>query len=464
MKKKRKLGRKLLSFLLTLAMVIGLMPGMGMTVNAEKSTKDPVPYMDWDDTEKKLVEKTGDNACETYTEVTESTTNWTEGWYVVNSNVTIPDRITVTGVVNLILCDNAALDAQKGITVISGDTLNIYGQTNGSGTLNAEKNEESAGIGGGYGQAGGVVTISGGIITANGGYRGAGIGGGNAGNGGNVTINGGNVTAIGGGYGAGIGGGNCYGNGGTVIINGGTVTATAGVTPIGNSPAVGIGAGYIYGTGAIRSDGTLQIGTGMTVYGGDAPNPITVLSDLSVRKRYMIVKAPESVPYMAWDDGEKKLVEKTGDDACKEYEVVTADTTTFEDGKWYVVSNSVTVSSRITVTGTVNLILCDGAKLTANAGIAVENNNTLNIYEGWTGERDTTPTVGELSATGSDDAAGIGSKPSSGGGPAAPTAVTGGNIIINGGTVTATGAIGAAGIGGGFSCFIGKFSYGELLN
>lgn len=35
MKKKRKLGRKLLSFLLTLAMTVGLMPGMGLTVYAE---------------------------------------------------------------------------------------------------------------------------------------------------------------------------------------------------------------------------------------------------------------------------------------------------------------------------------------------------------------------------------------------------------------------------------------------
>ena len=34
MKQKRKLGRKLLSFLLTLAMVVGLMPGMGLTVYA----------------------------------------------------------------------------------------------------------------------------------------------------------------------------------------------------------------------------------------------------------------------------------------------------------------------------------------------------------------------------------------------------------------------------------------------
>ncbi len=36
MKKKEKLGRKLLSFILTLAMVVGLMPGMGITVKAEE--------------------------------------------------------------------------------------------------------------------------------------------------------------------------------------------------------------------------------------------------------------------------------------------------------------------------------------------------------------------------------------------------------------------------------------------
>ena len=37
MKKKKKIGRKLLSFLLTLAMVVGLMPGMGLTAFAGTS-------------------------------------------------------------------------------------------------------------------------------------------------------------------------------------------------------------------------------------------------------------------------------------------------------------------------------------------------------------------------------------------------------------------------------------------
>ena len=38
MKKKRKFGGKLLSFLLTLAMVVGLMPGMSLTVRAATDT------------------------------------------------------------------------------------------------------------------------------------------------------------------------------------------------------------------------------------------------------------------------------------------------------------------------------------------------------------------------------------------------------------------------------------------
>ena len=52
--KKRKIGRKLLSFLLTLAMVIGLMPGIRLTAHAEdpyanlKNTTTPVKFADND--------------------------------------------------------------------------------------------------------------------------------------------------------------------------------------------------------------------------------------------------------------------------------------------------------------------------------------------------------------------------------------------------------------------------------
>ena len=169
--------------------------------------------------------------------------------------------------------------------------------------------------------------------------------------------------------------------------------------------------------------------------------------------------ALDPVSYMAWNG--TTLVEKTGDDACTDYTVVTADTATFEDGKWYVVSNSVTVSSRITVTGTVNLILCDGATLTASKGITVNSGNTINIYAqiGGTGELNagsdlnvasigggaryqSSGTVnihgGKITATGGSNASGIGG------------ALDGGNGEVNiyGGNVTARGKNYAAGIGG----------------
>lgn len=121
-----------------------------------------------------------------------------------------------------------------GTLIIHGGNISATGATNG------------AGIGGGEDRGiQGSLTIYGGTISATGGEDGAGIGGGWDGSqGGTVTIYGGTVTATGGSYGAGIGGG-CTGRwgyasggyGGRVEIYGGTVTATSG------KDSSGIGAG-----------------------------------------------------------------------------------------------------------------------------------------------------------------------------------------------------------------------------
>ena len=58
---------------------------------------------------------------------------------------------------------------------------------------------------------------------------------------------------------------------------------------------------------------------------------------------------------------------------------VTGSTSTFEDGKWYIVKGTVTCGS-ITVNGSANLILADGAKLTANGG-----EEQAGIGGGWNG-------------------------------------------------------------------------------
>ena len=227
-----------------------------------------IPYYAWDEDSQTV--KAVPGGCSEYTVLESNTTSWTDGWYVLNSNVSFDDfdePITINGNdVNLILMDGCTLTVNSYIAVNSGNTLNIYSQSGGTGALNVTENERgsNAGIGGGYNGTGGNVTIHGGNITANGSH-GAGIGGGYNGNGGNVTIYGGNITANGGSHGAGIGSGNSYnGNGGTVTVYGGNITANGG------SEAAGIGGGHdadggtvtVYGGNIIANGGEYGAGIG----------------------------------------------------------------------------------------------------------------------------------------------------------------------------------------------------------
>ena len=210
-----------------------------------------------------------------YTEITSSSspTTWVDtaydGWYVAKGNVTIgseetPQRVTVNGDVNLILTDGCQLTVNGGIEVEEGNSLTIYGQKEGTGTLTATATGSDAGIGGNGGTnptpgtpgaSSGTITIHGGVVEATGSYTasahlngGAGIGGGGShsyysgsSGGGTFTMFGGEVKANGGDGGAGIGGG-CNGSGGSVNIYGGKVTANGG------SNGAGIGGGK-YGDG-----------------------------------------------------------------------------------------------------------------------------------------------------------------------------------------------------------------------
>ena len=256
--------------------------------------------------------------------VDSATSNLGTGWYVVNaSGVTRSGTITVSGSVNLILADGASLVVtastyNAGINVAPGNTLTIFGQSLGTGTLNVTGNEQGSGLGGGERQSGGTVNVYGGNVTATGGKYSTGIGGGYYGGGGTVNVYGGNVTAKASGYyGAGIGGGhhgsggmvNVYGGtvtatgddgagigggsnggGGTVNIYGGTVTATGGkygagigggysggggtvnvyggtVTATGSSYGAGIGGGFMSGGGTVNISGGMVTATG-GIYGG----------------------------------------------------------------------------------------------------------------------------------------------------------------------------------------------------
>ena len=110
------------------------------------------------------------------------------------------------------------------------------------------------------------------------------------------------------------------------------------------------------------------------------------------------------------------------------------------DAGWYVVLGNDVQTNTLTCNGAVNLILADGAKLTAQGdntsqtpGVQVSGEgNSLAIY-GQAAQS------GQLIATGGRYAAGIGGGYHS----------SGSNITINGGTVTANGEYLGAGIGGG---------------
>lgn len=157
------------------------------------------------------------------------------GWYLVSGEVAVDSRMVVSGEVHLILEDGCALTANRGIEV-SGEenSLTIYGQRAGTGSLSATGGSFEAGIGSGNGVEGdgNNITINGGVIVAQGGTYAAAIGGGAA-----------------------LGSGALYGMGKNIVINGGTVTATAG------SRAAGIGSGFYDGAEEVETDVTINGGT-----------------------------------------------------------------------------------------------------------------------------------------------------------------------------------------------------------
>ncbi len=104
---------------------------------------------------------------------------------------------------------------------------------------------------------------------------------------------------------------------------------------------------------------------------------------------------------------------------------------TLTSGVW-IVSQSRSFSNRLTISGDVHLVLCDGATLTCSKGIELAPGNSLTVY----GQKEDT---GGLICTGPEYAAGIGGGDETGSG----------SLTIHGGTVTANGGDYAAGVGTG---------------
>lgn len=174
--------------------------------------------------------------------ITSVTTELNEGWYYVSGTITNENRLEVNGTVNIILEDNGRLNANRGIHLTEGNTLNIWAQSEGSGYLYVQRDYQNGiyynAIGGNSGEASYYITdvpgdngenagdlnIYGGYIEADGQ-----IGGGNGGDGhdemgweevfdewGNPTGEQEEVL-----YAGGTGGNG--GNGGTICIYGGNI-------------------------------------------------------------------------------------------------------------------------------------------------------------------------------------------------------------------------------------------------
>ena len=73
-------------------------------------------------------------SCTDYTVVDSSTTELTTGWYVVNTPVTMEERVEVHGDVRIIVARGGAYRLKEGIHVAYGNKLAIfgYGQEEGS--------------------------------------------------------------------------------------------------------------------------------------------------------------------------------------------------------------------------------------------------------------------------------------------------------------------------------------------
>ena len=354
------------------------------------------------------------------------------------------------------------------------------------GIINIAGGERAAGIGSGNGGSFDTITINGGIINANGAESGAGVGGGYHSTLGSIIINGGMIDASGGDYGAGIGGGlSCIG--GTIEINGGTIRAIAGTgaTPIGKgkSPernftkiairlllpqkqiydayyvnieptekldANCINAGHpeyfkdsitnTYHTAfPFTEDNRIGDEIALNEWKSNGSGYIAPLGHIdedenNICDRCSLEISSDLYNYLDYDDTEKKLVQKQI--SLESVTLITQSATdlTLASG-WYLVTGEVTIENRITLGDEVHLILNDGAVLNAKQGIAV-GRDLFAIYARSAGDN-----MGILTATGMKSCAGIGSNKEG----------SCGNIVINGGKVTAFGGELAAAIGSAYT-------------
>ena len=282
----------------------------------------------------------------------------------------------------------------------TGTTLTI----SGTGSLDVSSNSGGAGIGSGTARCGDII-ISGGTITAKGGNGAPGIGSGQLNSCGNITICGGTITAKGGGSGVGIGGG-WSGSCGDITITDGVTSVTA---IKGENSVNCIGAGDDGTCGTVTIGGVVRGNISESPYFYPEPTRLSTLSS----------------DYTA-ADGETLYGTLAGN---YKISIAAGATVTLKD---------------VTIDGSGNYA---GINCMGDATIILDGTNNVkgysSDYPGIYVPRYKTLTIlgtGSLTAIGNGCGAGIGGR----------SDAYSGNIVIEGGTITATGGLAAAGIGGGY--------------
>ena len=338
-------------------------------------------------------------------------------------------------------------DGNPGIYVPQGSTLTILGD----GRLTASNNGHAAGIGGGFDQACGNIVISNATVIATGRDTSAGIGGGGYSACGDITIGGrANVTATGGAWAAGIGGGS-QGSCGTVRIASGTIAAT------GRNNASGIGCG---------DDGTctrVEILNGITLVtatGGESGSPIYG-SDSDRISPNLASAVSDNTRTLKWDGNLAGLLSDNTES------VTATDGTTIYGHAGYAANVCIAPDATVTLDNAWNTYASGPkgkwAALTClgNATIILSGENYMYAYhEDYPGiyvPEGCTLTIrgsGSLRAMGGGLVDEYNNVRGGGAGIGGGNAINCGNIVIEGGTITALGKSYAAGIGcgNGSSC------------
>lgn len=100
---------------ISLCMVLMLLP-----VTALAATVENITYLDENGTQQTTASAT---------QVTNSDTQWTNGWYVAQGDITIDQPVTVSDNVYLILEDGCNLTVNGGILLTKGSNMYIYAQS-----------------------------------------------------------------------------------------------------------------------------------------------------------------------------------------------------------------------------------------------------------------------------------------------------------------------------------------------